>query len=181
MEKCAVDPGRQLVYCQPVWPFPVFEVVWNLQGWRQDLACSPNLEWYLHNPGRSGHVWSDLVFTLWFLFWAWCCPGSMRKSPIAFAWNSFVSLDASVILSACKARSSLSVFFDEAKILLTSEGSWARKSALNSVSGSTFKLRMCWSNSDGFLSPKPLRFSSSWSFSGCVLLKALTRKQTLLV
>ena len=33
-----------------------------------------------------------------------------------------MSLDASVILSACKARSSISVFSDEAKILLTSEG-----------------------------------------------------------
>ena len=132
MEKCAVDPGRQVVYCRPVGPFPVFDAVWNLQGWRQDLACSPNFEWYLHSPGKHGHVrsalgilWprkSDLVFTLWFVFWARMCPG-LRKPPVALTCATLVSLDASVILSACNARSSISVFSDEAKILLTSDGS----------------------------------------------------------
>ena len=134
VEKCAVDPGRQVVYCRPVGPFPVFEAVWNLQGWRQDLACSPNFEWYRHNPGRRGHFWSDLVFTLWFpwaflcpgkpwlLFWAFLCPG-LRRSSVALTCSTLVSLDASVILSACIARSSISVFSDEARILLTSEGS----------------------------------------------------------
>ena len=132
MEKCAVDPGRQVVYCRPVGPFPVFEAVWNLQGWRQDLACSPNLEWYLHKPGISGHVWFPILGTfvsrdpgrchVWFLFWAYICPG-LRRSPVALTCATLVSLDASVILSACKARSSISVFSDEAKILLTSDGS----------------------------------------------------------
>ena len=146
MEKCAVDPGRQVVYCRPVGPFPVFEAVWNLQGWRQDLACSPNFEWYLHKPGISGHVWFPILGTfvsrdpgrfpilgtfvsrdpgrchVWFLFWAYICPG-LRRSPVALTCATLVSLDASVILSACNARSSISVFSDEAKILLTSEGS----------------------------------------------------------
>ena len=133
MEKCAVDPGRQVVYCRPVGQFPVFET-WNLHGWIQDLACSPNFEWYRHNPGRRGHFWSDLVFTLWFpwaflcpgkpwlLFWAFLCPG-LRRSSVALTCSTLVSLDASVILSACKARSWISVFSEEAKIFLTSEGS----------------------------------------------------------
>ena len=58
-----VGTGRQVVYCRPVGPFPVFEAVWNLQGWRQDLACSPNFEWYLHKPGISGHVWFPILGT----------------------------------------------------------------------------------------------------------------------
>ena len=59
-----VGPDRQVVYCRPGVPFPgtgkvgrfpVPETLLNLHGGRQDRARSPNFEWYLHNPGRSGH------------------------------------------------------------------------------------------------------------------------------
>ena len=67
----------------------------------------------------------------------------------------------------------MSVFEDAARIRRTSGESWVRKSALNSVFGSAFKFFMCCRSSDGFLSPEPFRFNNSWSFSACVLPKAL--------
>ena len=61
----------------------------------------------------------------------------------AFTGDASVSLETSVILSASAAKSSNSVFVEEARILLTSWGSWAMKRALNIVSRSEFKFFMC--------------------------------------
>ena len=61
----------------------------------------------------------------------------------AFTCDSFVSLDTSMILSTSRARSLMSVFSDMAKIRRTSEGSCARKCAVNNVAGWAFQLCMC--------------------------------------
>ena len=142
-----VGPDRQVVYCRPGVPFPgtgkvgrfpVPETLLNLQGRRQDLARSPNFEWYLHNPGRSGHCWSDLGpgFTGFLL-------KGLRSSPVAFTCELFASWETSMILSASFARSLMSVLSDRAKIWRTSGGSCAKKNALTNVVGSALRLWMC--------------------------------------
>ena len=54
---------------------------------------------------------------------------------MAFTCISWVSLVTSVILSASKARSAISVFDDVDKILRTSHGSWVKSNALKRVAG----------------------------------------------
>ena len=158
--------GQQGVHCWPVDPFP--NALPNLQGGSHFLALLPKVEWYLHKPGIFDHglgpVWT----------WPrWLCCGGPREAPVAFTCTSCVSLVTSVIRSASDANSLMSVLEDVARIRRTSGGSWARKSALNSVFGSAFKFFMCCRSSDGFLLPKPFRFNNSWSFSACVLPKVL--------
>ena len=142
-----VGPDRQVVYCRPGVPFPgagkvgrfpVPETLLNLQGGRQDLARSPNFEWYLHKPGRSGHCWSDLEtgFTGFLL-------KGLRSSPVAFTCELFASWETSKIRSASCAKSLMSVLSDRAKIWRTSGGSCAKKNALTNVVGSALRLWMC--------------------------------------
>ena len=154
---CNTD--RKIVYFRPVCPFSESGQVSNLHGLIQLRALSPYRKWYLQTPGVFGKVpvlgsTDDRTR---------CGVSTRFLAPwlTALMGESFTSLETSTILSASAARSSSSVFVDDAKILRASWGSWAMKSALNSVPGSAFKFLMCWRSSDGFLSPKPFRLRSS--------------------
>ena len=118
--------GQQGVHCWPGDPFP--NALPNLQGGSHFLALLPKVEWYLHKPGIFDHGFGP-VWT-----WPrWLCCGGPREAPVAFTCTSCVSLVTSVIRSASDANWMMSVFEDVASIRRTSEGSWARKSTLNSL------------------------------------------------
>ena len=91
-----VGTGRQVVYWWPGVPFPgseklgrfpAPETLCSLQGGRQDLARTPNFEWYLHKPGRSGHWWSDLETGCWSRLESGLRPPDLRNPLVEFTWE----------------------------------------------------------------------------------------------
>ena len=85
----------------------------------------------------------------------------VRGVATLFTSQELERFDASTILSASNASSSMSVLAEAERIFRTSGGIYATNNALKRVFRSTFRFCICCRRADGLRSPKPFKLRSS--------------------